>query len=233
MNVFPLTALEDNYIWVLENHGEIVVVDPGESKPVLDYLKETDADLKAILLTHKHEDHVGGVGDLINYAPGIKVYGPVETKTHAQQVVEDGDLIDIFDEQFKVYKTAGHTEEHVSYISNHSAFVGDALFSAGCGRVFTNDYQAQYEALQVFNNLDESINIYGGHEYTITNLNFALSVEPQNKRLTQALKTAEKDLENKGTTYPSTIKNEKEINLFLQAETLDEFRKLRDKRDNF
>ena len=132
-----------------------------------------------------------------------------------------------------MFKTAGHTEEHISFLTEDALFCGDALFSGGWVRVFTKDYQAQYDALQTFNSLADDVKVYAGHEYTLTNLRFAHSVRPTNEILEEAINEANDFREQGLPTLPSTIGREKEINLFLQAETLDEFRALRDARDAF
>lgn len=233
MHIHPVRAFSDNYIWVLEEGTEAVVVDPGEAQGVLAYLKEKQLQLSAIVLTHNHEDHIGGVREILAKYPGIPVYGPEETKAWADHVVREGDSFSLFGQGVQVFQTAGHTHGHISYLRGDALFCGDALFSGGCGRVFTKDYQAQYDALQKFKGLDNGVQVYAAHEYTETNLRFAHSIEPSNKVISEALDEAKK-LRAKGQpTLPSTIGKEKEINLFLQAETLADFIRLRQARDIF
>jgi hydroxyacylglutathione hydrolase len=165
--------------------------------------------------------------------PGIPVYGPVETKHLADHIVKDGDTFTLLNETFKVMKTAGHSYEHISYLTEGALFCGDALFSGGCGRVFTGDYEAQYEALKKFRQLDEETLVYAGHEYTQTNLKFAQSVHPDNQIIKDELKEVEELREQDKPTLPSTIEKEIAINLFLKAETLEDFISLRKARDNF
>ena len=135
--------------------------------------------------------------------------------------------------KFQVFKTAGHTTEHVSFLMEKALFCGDALFSAGCGRVFTGDYQAQFNALQIFKSLDETVEVYAGHEYTQTNLRFAQSIEPANKNISQVLDQVTNLRAHDLPSLPSTIGKEKNINLFLQADKLQDFIALRNARDNF
>ncbi|TVP90247.1 hydroxyacylglutathione hydrolase [Alkalibacterium sp.] len=233
MKINPVKALSDNYIWVIEEGEDAVVVDPGESDGVLSYLEERQLKLNAILLTHKHHDHVDGLEGVLEKYPNMPVYGPVETQSLVTQVMKDGDQFTLLGRDVEVAKTAGHSEEHISYLMDEHLLCGDALFSAGCGRVFTKDYQAQFDALAYFNSLDSQVKVYAGHEYTETNLRFAKSVDPSNVDIKRALEEVEELREKDKPTLPSTIEREKRINLFLQAETLEAFKKLRDNRDQF
>ena len=233
MNIYPIKALSDNYIWVMTEGKEAVVVDPGEAEGVLDQLEQNQLALEAILLTHDHHDHTDGVNDIIEKFPDTPVYGPVETKVLADHVVQEGDAFELLGHDFQVFKTAGHSNEHISFITGDTLFCGDSLFSAGCGRVFTGDYQAQYEALQKFKKLADQVEVFCGHEYTQKNLRFACSIEPSNKVLSDALDQVDKLREEGRPTLPTTIGKEKAINLFLQAETLEAFTELRKARDAF
>lgn len=233
MQVNFIEAFSDNYIWTIEEENEVVVVDPGESEGFLQHLKGGHKELKAILLTHEHKDHIGGVKDILAEYPNIPVFGPIETERLADYVVQEGDTFQLLGCNFNVLKTAGHSNEHISYLAEDALFCGDALFSGGCGRVFTGDYQAQYETLQAFKRLGDHVRVFAGHEYTQTNLRFAHSVKPSNKLIFDALNQVN-DLRSKGLpTLPSSIGKEKNINLFMQAETLDEFIELRKERDVF
>lgn len=233
MKVNPIKAFSDNYIWVIEEGKEAVVIDPGEADGVLDYLKANDLNLHAILLTHKHSDHVDGLEKILSHYPDIPVYGPIETANLVTQVMKDGDQFQLFGHEVRVKKTAGHSEEHISYLMGEHLFCGDALFSAGCGRVFTKDYQAQFDALSYFNSLDDQVKVYAGHEYTETNLSFAQSVNPSSTEINTALQEVKKLREADTPTLPSTIEKEKRINLFMKAHDLNEFIILRLKRDDF
>jgi len=231
--IHPIKAFSDNYIWCIQEETEAVVVDPGEAKGVLDYLEEKQLRLAAILLTHKHEDHTGGIQEIVARHPESQVYGPKETEALANRVVEEGNSFNLLGQTFQVFETGGHTHGHISFLMGDALFCGDALFSAGCGRVFTGDYEAQYETLRKFKRLDDDINIYPGHEYTEINLRFAYDTRPNNKKVSKALEEV-RELRAKGQpTLPTTIGREKEINLFLQVETLEDFIELRNARDDF
>ncbi|WP_313468319.1 hydroxyacylglutathione hydrolase [Carnobacterium sp.] len=234
MNIYPIKAFSDNYIWMIEEGTEAVVVDPGEAEGVMDYLEEQQLNLTAILLTHNHEDHIGGVKEILAKYPDTPVYGPEETVPLANRIVQEGESFKLLGRNFQVIKTGGHTHGHISFLMGEKAlFCGDALFSAGCGRVFTGDYQAQYDALQKFKRLDDEIQVYAAHEYTQTNLHFAHSVQPSNKAISEALDQVNDLRAKEEPTLPSTIGREKKINLFLQAETSEDFVALRKARDDF
>ncbi|MEQ3346294.1 hydroxyacylglutathione hydrolase [Peptoniphilus senegalensis] len=224
-----IKAFNDNYIWTIENDGEVLVVDPGEEAPVIDYLKNRKLDY--ILLTHKHMDHVGGVKELKNKY-GAKVYGPIETKEYNDITLKDGDEFEILGEKFKVILTGGHTEDHISYLMGDRLFCGDALFLAGCGRVFTKDYKKAFEGLNKLKNLDDEIEIYPAHEYSLANLKFAKSVI-SNEDLDREYDRVKKIREEDKITLPSTIGKEKKINPFFLARDLDEFIQFRNKKDKF
>ena len=229
MNIKYIKAFNDNYIWTIEKDGKILVVDPGDASPVIDYLKNKNLDY--ILLTHKHMDHVGGVKELKNKY-GVKVYGPLETSEYNDITLKDGDEFEIFGEKFKVILTGGHTEEHISYLMGDKLFCGDALFLAGCGRVFTKDYKKAYDGLNKLKNLDKDIVVYPAHEYSLANLEFAESVI-SNEDLDREYERVKKLREEDKITLPSTIEKEKKINPFFLARDLDEFIQYRNKKDNF
>ncbi|MBB6447031.1 hydroxyacylglutathione hydrolase [Bacillus benzoevorans] len=233
MIIHSIKAFSDNYIWCIQDETEAVVVDPGEAKGVLDYLGEKQLRLAAILLTHKHDDHTGGVREIVARYPECPVYGPKETEALVNHVVEEGDSFNLLGQTFQVSETGGHTHGHISFLMGDHLFCGDTMFSAGCGRVFTGDYKAQYETLKKFKRLNDDINVYPAHEYTEINLRFAYDMQPDNENISKSLEEV-RELRAKGQpTLPTTIGREKEINLFLQVETLEDFIKLRNTRDDF
>lgn len=229
MNINYIKAFNDNYIWTIEKDGKLLVVDPGDAGPVIDYLKNKNLDY--IILTHKHMDHVGGVDELkIKYGP--KVYGPTETSEYNDVTLRDGDVFDLLGEDFKVISTGGHTEDHISYLVDGNLFCGDALFLAGCGRVFTKDYKKAYEGLKKLKNLADDTVVYPAHEYSLANLKFAKSII-SNEDLDREYERVRKLRDEDKITLPSTIGKEKKINPFFLAKDLDEFIEFRNKKDNF
>lgn len=233
MDINLVKAFSDNYIWIIEEGTEAVVVDPGEAEQVMDYLEEKQLQLNSILLTHNHDDHIGGVQKISAKYPDASIYGPKETEDIADHIVVDGDSFNLLGKNVQVLKTGGHTEGHISFLMDNVLFCGDALFSAGCGRVFTKDYQAQYDALQKFKQLDDEVQVYAAHEYTQTNLRFAHSMQPSNTAISEALNQVNEMRAKGKPTLPTTIGKEKKINLFLQAEKMEDFKELRDARDKF
>lgn len=229
MDIKYIKAFNDNYIWTIEKDGKLIVVDPGDAGPVIDYLKGRKLDY--ILLTHKHMDHVGGIDELkIKYGP--KVYGPIETSEYNDVTLKDGDDFDLLGEKFKVLSTGGHTEDHISYLVDGNLFCGDALFLAGCGRVFTKDYDKAYEGLNKLKDLADDTVVYPAHEYSLANLEFAKSVI-SNEDLDREYERVKKLREEDEITLPTTIGKEKKINPFFLAKDLDEFIEFRNKKDNF
>lgn len=233
MNIIPIPALADNYIWVWQQGDQAVIVDPGEAKPVLDYLEENHLKAGAILITHVYADHVDGIGEIVAKYPKVKTYGPKEVSHLVDTVLKDGETIELYGSQIEVFLTAGHTEDHISYLVDQQYLLcGDALFSAGCGRVFTGDYDAQYRSMVFFRSLADDVKVYPGHEYTLTNLQFALT---QNTAVfVKDYYDKMKALVEQGLpSLPSTLAVEKQINVFLMAKDVQEFTRLRTLKDNF
>ena len=229
MNINFIKAFNDNYIWTIVKDCKVLVVDPGDAGPVIDYLKGRNLDY--IILTHKHMDHVGGVDELkIKYGP--KVYGPNETSEYNDVTLRDGDVFDLLGEKFEVISTGGHTEDHISYLADGNLFCGDALFLAGCGRVFTKDYEKSYQGLNKLKKLADDTVVYPAHEYSLANLEFAKSVI-SNDDLDREYERIKKLREDDKITLPTTIEKEKKINPFFLARDLDEFIDFRNKKDNF
>lgn len=225
MKIVPISAFKDNYIWAIlpENSQCIICVDPGESLPVLQFLEENRLKLAAILLTHHHDDHIGGVPKLHALFPQVPIYGPLDKRipliTHPLQ---DGDTIDLFSLHFEVINTPGHTSTHISlYESTQKLlFCGDTLFSAGCGRVFDGTIQQLHQSLQRLKQLPAETNIFCAHEYTLQNLRFASSVEPNNPVINDYLFRLNHQ-RLPFCTLPSTLALEKEINPFLRTDNPD------------
>ncbi|NLS13176.1 hydroxyacylglutathione hydrolase [Vibrio sp. SM6] len=220
LQIKSIPAFNDNYIWLIENHdGRCAVVDPGDAKPVLEYIQQHELTLEAIFITHHHNDHIGGVPDLVRAYPDVDVVGPkaepIPTLTHP---IEDGDQISLFDETFLVIGLPGHTLGHVAYVGDGKLFCGDTLFSAGCGRVFEGTYQQMYDSLAKLARLPQETEVYCAHEYTLSNLAFALAVEPNNGHLQQYRDDVNRLRGLNLPSLPSTLRQEKLINPFLRLD---------------
>lgn len=233
MNITAIPALADNYIWVWSQGDQAIIVDPGEAEPVLAYLEENQLTAGAILITHVHADHVDGIGEIVAQYPNVKTYGPVEVSHLVDTVLKDGDRIDLYGSSIEVFLTAGHSEEHISYlVDKEHLLCGDALFSAGCGRVFTGDYDAQYQSMTFFRSLANEVKVYAGHEYTLTNLRFGMT-QYEDSFVNDYYEQTKAIVARGKPSLPSTIGIEKRINVLLMAEDVETFTRLRTLRDNF
>ena len=236
MKIESIKVLKDNYVWAIINNNDIYIVDVGEATPIINYIEKNNLNLCGILITHNHVDHIGELDELLKKYQNnnLKVFGSKEVAEIVNVVVQEDDIFNIFDKSVKVIKSAGHTAEHISYLlDNKYLFCGDALFMAGCGRVFTGDYVEQFRTLQKFKSLNDDVLIYAGHEYSMTNLRFAEEVLPEEEKITTIKKQVAEKLALGLPSLPSTISLEKVINPFLLAETSEEFKILRDRRDKF
>lgn len=232
LQITPIPALDDNYIWLIAEQDEAVIVDPAESEKVLDFLAKNSLKPTAIWLTHHHADHTAGVEEIKKAYPNLPVFGSVEVSELADHLVHGGDEFEWRGKTVKVIDSAGHTEKHISYLlASEHLFCGDALFYGGCGRVFTGDYQAQFDTLQRFNALSDFVKIYCGHEYTVSNLIFAEKVLPASCMLIEHLELAAMKRAQNRPTLPSSIGVEKQINPFLRAKSVEEFTVLRQQKD--
>jgi hydroxyacylglutathione hydrolase len=219
LDVVPVSAFKDNYVWTLRNATHAAVVDPGEARPVLDYLARSGLKLAAILATHHHADHVGGVAEILE-KHRVPVYGPrnepIPTLT---KPVSEGDTVTIpeLGVSFSVLDIPGHTRAHIAYYGAGSLFCGDTLFACGCGRVFEGTAEQMYASLEKLRALPDSTKVYCGHEYTLANIGFAKGVEPGNAALA-ARESRDRRLREAGKpTVPSTMGEEKATNPFLRC----------------
>lgn len=226
-----IPAFKDNYLWAIAQNQQAWIVDPGDAAPIIAYLEESGCHLKGILITHHHQDHIGGVSQLLAWAQEagqgtVKCIGPVHTQiTFLNQVIQDQDEVELFPEVVvKVLAVPGHTLSHVAYFLKESHVVdiprlycGDTLFATGCGRLFEGSAYQMYASLEKFAQLPDTTLICCAHEYTLSNIRFALFLEPENTDLstwaTQAAQLRSQDL----PTVPTTLALEKKVNPFMRC----------------
>lgn len=224
MSIVALPAFHDNYIWAIVNEDArtFLCVDPGDATPVLRYASENGLKLTDILITHHHNDHVGGVPALLQHNPDCHVYAPQDPRiVPLAPCIDHRRKISIGAHTFHVLNIPGHTSSHICYYEPkaHWLFCGDTLFSAGCGRVFDGTIEQLYHSLQLIKHLPNYTQIYCGHEYTRDNLRFAAKIEPHNPYI-QAY-AAQLNVDTKQCSLPTTVAQEKKINPFLHTNTHD------------
>jgi hydroxyacylglutathione hydrolase len=221
----PVPAFDDNYIWVVSDGRHAAVVDPGEAAPVKAYLAKRGWRLSAILLTHHHQDHVGGVADLLN-GQAVPVYGPAgEAIEHLTRRLKNGDHVSIAAPalELSVLDVPGHTSGHIAYFQaadpqgTPHVFCGDTLFACGCGRLFEGTPKQMLASLDALAALPGATEVHCAHEYTLSNIRFALACEPGNAEL-QAWRDKASELRARDVpTLPTTIAHERAVNPFLRA----------------
>lgn len=221
--VVALPALSDNYIWLVRQGDDAVVVDPGQAGPVLQALSRDGLRLRAILLTHHHNDHVGGVVELVQ-ATGAVVYGPArEALPHCDHRLAEGDRVSLAQPalDLQVLDVPGHTAGHIAYhglaAGQPVLFCGDTLFAAGCGRLFEGTPAQMHDSLQKIARLPADLQVCCAHEYTLANLRWALAVEPGNRALHAWQEQAERLRAAGRPTVPTSIVRELDTNPFLRV----------------
>ena len=232
LNIIPIPALSDNYIWMLQrdNSSEVVLVDPGDEKKIISFLEEESFYPVAILITHQHYDHTGGVAALVKKYPQVKIICPggiiskqplpidLPIAEFISQPVADGDRVEIAELglSFEVLAIPGHTLEHVAYFGEGVRFCGDIIFGCGCGRLFSGTAEQMTASMTRLSALPAHIRVYSAHEYTLDNIGFAKWVEPDNTDILQRDQDDMAKQERGIPTLPSTLGVELKSNPFMR-----------------
>jgi hydroxyacylglutathione hydrolase len=257
MEIIRIPVLSDNYIFLLVDRVQKIaaVVDPAEAQPVLDVLATTGCELVAIFNTHHHGDHVGGNKQLIDRFPNLCVYGGAEDRGRipGQQVyLVDGDRVEFAGRSAEVFFIPGHTRAHIAYYfpptsadEDGNLFCGDTIFAGGCGRLFEGTPAQMVASMTKLRQLPDRTQIWCAHEYTLGNLKFAITVDPDNIELQQRLKTVTNMRSQLEPTVPTNMAIEKQTNPFLRwdfpalqsaaatTDPIQSFARIRGKKDNF
>ena len=236
--VVPVPVLNDNYVWLIhdEARGETAAVDPSVGPPVLDAAEARGWRLTQVLNTHWHPDHTGG-NQAIREATGAPVTGPEEVRRvyPPDRVVGEGDRIIVGPWEAEVWEIPAHTAGHIAYYfaEPKAVFVGDTLFAMGCGRLFEGTAAQMHANLRRLAALPEDVRVYCGHEYTLANARFAITVEPDNQALAARLARVEEARSRGEVTLPTTIGEERATNPFMRAQSVEDFAALRAQKDSF
>ncbi|MFL2895601.1 MAG: hydroxyacylglutathione hydrolase [Candidatus Pelagibacter sp.] len=232
-----VNCLKDNFSYIIHNNDEAIVIDPSESIPIDQLLEKLKLKLKYILNTHHHLDHVDGNLSLkekynckiIGFEDDSKKIPGIDICLKNEEIFNEKNF------KFKVYHTPGHTLGHICYhfFEDKKLFTGDTLFSLSCGRLFEGTYEDMYKSLSLIKTFDKDTLIYFGHEYTLSNSKFCINYDPNNENLKKKILEISKNIKAGIPTTPSVLKDELECNIFLKAENIETFAKLRDLKDNF
>ncbi len=234
LNITPIHAYSDNYIWILQrdNAPQVVLVDPGQAPQVVEYIEENNLHPVAILITHQHYDHTGGVAQLLEKYPGCRLIGPQRDPSDSKlgidlpvpelftHKVKDADIVKIpeLSIEFEVKAIPGHTLDHLAFYGEGVVFCGDLLFGAGCGRIFSGTAQQFADSLDILMALPEATLMYCAHEYTVDNLGFAKWVEPNSADIIERDKIEMARQEKDLPTVPSSVGLELKTNPFVRLQ---------------
>lgn len=254
INITPIPAFQDNYIWCIQQENRCAVVDPGDASPVIKHIEANNLILSDILITHHHPDHIGGLKRLVSEFPEVQVIGIDSTRIpYVTEQVAEGDTTTLkgISTSFDVMMLPGHTRDHIAFYGELGLFCGDTLFSAGCGRLFEGTPEQMQQSLSRLTSLPGKTPVYCTHEYTLANIEFALTAEPNNNMLQDYQKWAKEQRHKNRPTLPSSIAQQEDINPFLRTfsediqqtlfsklnrpvtESLDVFTELRRWKDHF
>ena len=239
MKVEIIPCLQDNYSYLIidEDKLEACVVDPSEGKPIIDYLNGKNINLKYILNTHHHYDHIGGNTELKKKFGSVVLgfNGDAKRIPEIDILLKDNEIWNSGNFKAKIIHIPGHTLGHICFyfFDENLLFTGDTLFSLGCGRIFEGTYEQMYDSLNKLKSLPKETKIYCGHEYTLNNSKFCLEHDSENSSLLKKIEFIKKQRNNNLPTIPSTLQDEIDCNIFLRANDLKTFSKLRDLKDNF
>ncbi len=239
MKVEIIPCLQDNYSYLIIDNDkqEACVVDPSEAKPIINYLNDKNIKLKYILNTHHHYDHVGGNTELKKKFGSVVLgfNGDAKRIPEIDILLKDNEIWNSGNFKAKIIHIPGHTLGHICFyfFDENLLFTGDTLFSLGCGRIFEGTYEQMYDSLNKLKSLPKETKIYCGHEYTLNNSKFCLEHDSENSSLLKKIEFIKKQRNNNLPTIPSTLQDEIDCNIFLRANDLKTFSKLRDLKDNF
>ena len=239
MEIQIIPCLHDNYSYLVidEKNNIACAIDPSEAKPIIKYLEKKNINLKYILNTHHHYDHVGGNQELKKKynARVIGYRGDKDRIPEIDTLVDDQEIWKQESFEAKIIHIPGHTLGHICFyfFNEEAAFTGDTLFSLGCGKIFEGSYEQMFNSLMKIKALPLKTKIYCGHEYTKQNAKFCITHDKNNENLKNKIKIIDKKLENNLPTIPSTIREELDCNIFLRSNKVETFSKLRDLKDNF
>ena len=239
MEVEIISCLKDNYSYLVidKYNNSACIVDPSESEPIIEIIEKKKVNLKFILNTHHHYDHVGG-NEILKKKFGAKIIAFKDDKNRIPFVdilLEDNEIWKNLNFEFKVFHIPGHTSGHICFYfyKDNIVFSGDTLFSLGCGRIFEGTYKQMYYSLNKFKELPKETKVYCGHEYTLQNSVFCATYDKDNDELNKKILEVKSKRDRNLPTIPSTIGEELACNIFLRAKNLKDFSKLRDLKDNF
>ena len=239
MKIKIIPCLKDNYSYLMidESNNTACVIDPSEAEPIINFLEKENINLRYILNTHHHFDHIGGNQDLKKKYNSIVVGYKNDSKRipEIEILVEDGQIWKADNFEAEVIHIPGHTNGHIGFyfFKDKLIFTGDTLFSLGCGRIFEGTYEEMFNSLNKIKSLPEDTKIYCGHEYTLQNSNFCIHHDPKNLNLLNKITKIKEKIKKNLPTIPSILKDEMECNIFLRAKNVESFSKLRDLKDNF